>query len=77
MVVPADEWEDSEALAFWDPEKYEITMKRQPRTLLMHTFWHECMHAMLDTLSHPLATDEVFVDQMGGLIAQIMNSAEY
>jgi hypothetical protein len=35
------------------------------------------MHAVLDAMSHKLARDEQFVDQVGGLLAQIMDTAEF
>lgn len=76
-IIDKKDWKYKEDLAFWDPDKNEIWIMRQPRTQLRHTFWHEAMHAMLDTLSHRLARDEQFVDQMGGLLAQMMDTAEF
>jgi len=76
-VVPKNEWKYDDAVGFWDPEKNEILLLKQPRTQLRHTFWHEAMHAVLDMMSHKQSRDEAFVDQVSGLIYQVMDTAEY
>lgn len=47
-----------------------------PESLVVHSFLHEVMHAVLWSLGHPLATDEGFVDSVGCALAQVMSSAE-
>jgi Zn-dependent peptidase ImmA (M78 family) len=76
-VIPKNEWKYDDAVGFWDPEKNEILLLKQPRTQLRHTFWHEVMHAVLDMMSHKQARDEAFVDQVSGLLSQIMDTAEF
>ena len=76
-VIPKGEWKYDDAVGFWDPEKNEILLLKQSRTQLRHTFWHEVMHAVLDMMSHKQSRDEVFVDQVSGLIYQVMDTAEY
>lgn len=65
-----------EVLGLWFPDENQIHLMRQPRTQLMHAFCHEFQHAMLDMLSHPQARDEAFVDQSGGLLAQMLMTAD-
>ena len=77
QVISKSEWEYDDELGFWDPEKNEILLLRQRRTLLMHCFMHEVMHAVLDMMSHKQARDEAFVDQVAGLLSQVMETAEY
>lgn len=45
-------------------------------SLVMHSFMHEAMHAILWSLGHPLATDEGFVDSVGCALAQVMGSSK-
>ena len=77
QLVDKKDWKYEDDLAYWDPDKNQISIMRQSRTQLRHTFWHETMHAVLDAMSHKLARDEQFVDQVGGLLAQIMDTAEF
>lgn len=46
-----------------------------PPSLVLHSFLHEVMHAVLWSLGHPLATDEGFVDSVGCAMAQVLASA--
>lgn len=46
-----------------------------PDSLVMHSFMHEVMHAILWTVGHPLATDEGFVDATGCALAQVLQSS--
>ena len=75
-IIAADEWEYPDAHGFWDPSKNEILLVRQKHSLLLHTFWHEVTHAILDMMSHKLSRNEQFVDQFGGLLAQLAKSAK-
>ena len=43
---------------------------------MLHTFYHELMHAVLYYMNSPLWTDEVFVDNSSGLFAQAMDTAK-
>lgn len=63
-----------DAVGGWIPAKHLIIVKRQPPTMLWHTFYHELTHAILDMMGHKLCHDESFVDLMGGLLAQAMQS---
>ncbi len=76
-VYAAADWKHYGAVGLWEPSKNEISLLRQPRSLLRHAFWHEVTHAMLDIISHKLSRNEAFVDQVGGLLAQINDTAEF
>jgi hypothetical protein len=76
-VISKKEWKYKDEWGWWDPSKNEILLVRQPRTQLSHSFWHECVHAILDMVGQTkLSADERLVDQIGGLLAQIMDTAE-
>lgn len=73
----ADKYEDIEdAVAYWSPRDNVILIKRQPRSQMLHSLYHELTHAILDMMSNKLTHDEVFVDQFGGLLAQAMDTAK-
>ena len=79
-VIPKSRWPecDADAVGVWDNERNEIRILRQPRTQLHHTFWHEVAHAILDMMGETkISRDERFVDAIGGLLAQTMDSAEF
>ena len=74
-VVPPAKWAHADCVAYFDPEKSAIYIKRRSVSLNRQAFWHEAVHAALSAINHPLYEDEVFVDNLGGLLAQIMESA--
>jgi hypothetical protein len=79
-VLSKSEWPAKyiDAVGVWDNNKNEILLLKQPRTLLRHTFWHEATHALLDMMGQSkLSTNEAFVDSLGGLLAQLMDSSEF
>jgi hypothetical protein len=46
-------------------------------SLVLHSFWHEVMHALLWSIGHELQTNEGFVDAVGCALAQVLQSAQY
>jgi hypothetical protein len=77
-VINKRDWKYDGEWGWWDPGRNEILLVRQPRTQLRHSFWHEAGHAILDLMGHTkLSANEAFVDQLGGLLAQLMDSAEF
>jgi hypothetical protein len=77
-IINQKEWKYANEWGWWDPAKNEILLVRQPRTQLRHSFWHEVSHAILDLMGQAkLSANEAFVDQMGGLLAQMMDSTEF
>ena len=44
------------------------------RDVILHTYWHEVTHFLLHYSGHPdLSDDEVLVDVLGGLLAQVQS----
>lgn len=82
-VVSRRDWEEiaeendlEDALACWAPDKDLILIKRQTREQMLHAFYHELTHAVLDMLNDKLSHNEQFVDNFSGLLAQAMDTAE-
>jgi GTP1/Obg family GTP-binding protein len=71
-----EEHELEDAVACWAPHLDLILIKRQPRQQMLHSFYHELTHAVLDMLNDKLSWNEKFVDNFGGLLAQAMDTAE-
>lgn len=74
-VILPGQWKHPDCVAFFDPEKSAIYLKRRSASLTRQAFWHEAVHAALSAINHPLYEDEVFVDNLGGLLAQIIETA--
>jgi len=47
-----------------------------PPSLVRHSFLHEVMHAVLWTIGSELATNEGFVDSVGAMLAQVLDSSD-
>ena len=77
QVIDKKDWKIEDASGYFDPDKNQILLLKQPRTQLRHTYWHEVTHAILYVMGHKLYGNESFVDQVGGLLAQIMDTAEF
>lgn len=69
-----EEMEDS--CGWWVPADNLIVLLRQSRSLMLHALWHEITHAVLYYMNDTRWQDEKYVDQMGGLLAQVMATAE-
>ena len=78
-IVPPDAWEHGEDCAgIWVPHLHVIQIHGGlDSSLQYHTFFHELMHACLDTMNHKLARNEAFVDQLAGLLHQALTGATY
>lgn len=76
-VIPRKRWTLTDCVGIFDPAKNHIAILRQPKaSQTAHCFWHEATHAMLYFMGHKLYSNENFVDQIGGLLAQIMESKQ-
>ena len=53
------------------------TTKPYSKEQRQETFWHEVTHCILFALNSPKYEDEEFVDQIGGLLHQIITSMEF
>ena len=78
-IVPAEKWEFGEETAgLWHPSAHQIYIHGGlDESLRYHTFFHELLHACLDLMSHKLARNEPFVDQLAGLLHQALVGAKY
>lgn len=77
LVEEVDDAEnmDESDVGYWIPDSDLIVIKRQSKPQMLHTFTHELTHAVLYYMNSGLWTDEVFVDNFGGLLAQAMDTA--
>lgn len=75
-VITKRQWSMTDCVAYFDPNANSIYVMRQGKSQVLHAFWHEVTHAMLYFMGHKLYSNEQFVDQIGGFLAQIMDSAE-
>ena len=79
FVIPADEWQYGDDVAgLWLPAQHQIHIHDGlDDSNKVHTFFHELLHAALDCMNHKLSRNEVFVDQLAGLLHQALASATY
>jgi hypothetical protein len=78
-IVEPDKWEfGDECAGLWHPQGQQIYIHGglEP-SVQYHTFFHELCHAVLDMMSHKLARNEAFVDQLAGLLHQALVGATY
>lgn len=78
--LPADKWpkDMEDAVGYFDPQRMEIGIcQLESVSSQEQSFWHEATHAMLYVLGSPDYGNEQFVDQMGGLIQQIIQSSRF
>lgn len=71
--------EDLEVYGRWFQSRNLIEVQADhpdfSKDVLMQTFWHEAVHAALDTLGYTeLSCDEEFVDRLGQAIHQIIKT---
>ncbi len=82
-VIPKAEWphdaeDGQECVGIWLPDDNAIELLAEYKgTKREQAYCHEWVHAMLTMMCHPLATDEVFVDQLGSLIHQSLSGAKH
>lgn len=75
-TIPMAKWK-WDAWAYWDHENLKILICRGKRSIAFHSFCHEVVHALFDMAGrHDLSADETLVDTVGGLLAQMMSTAE-
>lgn len=78
-LISEDAWQHGDCVGFYDPTRLGIALRSQTAPhALVHTFFHEVTHAILQAMNREdLSRDEAFVDVFGGLLAQIVTTAEY
>ena len=76
--IPPSKWKMADAVGYFDPARMSIGVCTGASVSTQEqAFWHEAMHAVLYCLGSPDYGNEQFVDQMGGLIHQLVTSAEH
>lgn len=76
-VVAEKDWTDDDAVGLWNPQNLLIQIRGgMPDQRTQQAFCHELVHAILCHFSHPLNTDEAFVDTFAGLLHQAWTSIE-
>jgi exoribonuclease II len=78
-VIRRDRWKHGkDSIGAWDPARLTIDiLAGQPRTIAEQVYFHELAHAVATMQSHPLASDETFIDQQGHLYHQAFTSSTY
>ena len=73
-IVSPRRWQHSKtAVGIYDPNCHRIDLRGdQGETELQQTFCHELIHCLLDSFNHKLSYDEVFVDNLGTVLAQAL-----
>ena len=76
--VPKARWKHKDCCGYFDPAKMIIAVCTGPSISSQEQiFWHEATHAMLYCLGMPEYDNEQLVDQLGGLIHQIVTTAAH
>lgn len=77
-VIAAADWQHGETcVGVWLPGSNRIELRGdQCESVLLHTLCHEWVHCILTQMNHKLAHNETFVDQFGGLLAQVLSTLE-
>lgn len=72
VIAPKD-WPHGETcVGVWNPADNRIELVQQGESGMVHAFCHELTHAILGMMNHKLYSNEPFVDQFGGMLAQIL-----
>ena len=76
-VIDPHDWPHGEnCVGVWMPPENRIELVRQGESGMMHALCHELTHAVLGMMNSRLYANEVFVDQFGGMLAQILSTLE-
>lgn len=76
--LPLSRWRVADAVGYFDPQRMVIALCTASSVSAQEqTFWHEATHAMLYVMGNAKYSDEGFVDQLGGLIHQIVHTSEF
>ena len=77
--IPKTRWKAGKnCVGYFDPAAMTIAVCSSMATSAQEqTFWHEVTHCILFALNSPKYEDEEFVDQIGGLLHQIITSMEF
>lgn len=76
-LIPPIKWRRKEAIGWFDPKTLSIEVLKRPGTATEQVFLHEVMHAVFYALNSELYENEELVDQIGGLLHQVIKTAKY
>ena len=76
QVMAKKDWQYEDAVGVFNPQDNTIKLLKARQDQLTHALWHEICHAALYFMNHKLYANEQFVDQLGGLLAQLAATAE-
>ena len=73
-IIPASKWPHAKStVGMWDPTAQRIDLcNALGDTQLQAIFCHELVHCLLDSFNHKMSHDEVFVDNLGSVLAQAL-----
>lgn len=72
-IVPAEKWDESDAVAYCIPETATVKIKRNQQQMMEHAYLHELMHLIVHAIGNEeLYKDEAFIDMVSGLIHQAL-----
>lgn len=77
-LIPRTRWKAGKnCVGYFDPASLTIAVCSSiAPTAQEQTFWHEVTHALFFALNSDLYEDEQLVDQLGGLLHQVISSME-
>ena len=75
-IIPKKDWKDEASVGLCSFEKCEISIMRNTPEAMEHVLLHEYLHAALDAMGSKLYSNEPFVDNLSGLLHQILTSAK-
>lgn len=75
-ILQPSRWPHTKAaVGIYDPNLHRIDLRGNlGDTELQQTFCHELVHCLLDSFNHKLSYDEVFVDNLGSVLAQALST---
>lgn len=77
VLVPEKRWKRLKIEGHWNPNSNRISiLETVPEERQGQVFCHEMIHAILDSMNHPLSQDEVFVDNFAGLLHQAWSTID-
>lgn len=82
QIVSIEDWKEPEdgvsVVGTFNPQDSSIIIKEQSPQQMVHTFFHELSHViMLAIGKDDLYADEGFVDLLGSMLQQVLQTAEY
>jgi hypothetical protein len=75
-VIKKSEWPYPDCIGIFIPDENKIQVLKQQPAQTLHAYFHEITHCALFMMNHKLYANEQFVDQLGGLLAQLAATAE-